>query len=115
MKLLLHIEAFLILIAAVWLNTLYDGNWWGFAFFAIVPDVALLAYLGNAEGKRWPSVAYNALHIYGVPVLIGMLLWEHQPIYLTGWIAHIALDRVIGYGLKSSDDFKVTHLQKAAE
>jgi len=92
-----------------------EGNWWWFAFFAVLPDIALFAYLGNSEGKRWPPFIYNLLHLYAVPITIGWLMWDRQPIFLTGWIAHIAIDRVLGYGLKSSDNFKVTPLQKAAE
>lgn len=115
MKTFLHLEALMIFAGAIWLNIHLDGNWWMFVLFAVLPDVALLAYIWDPKGKRWPSMAYNLLHLYGCPVVLGLLLWDHHPVYMTGWIAHIAIDRVLGYGLKSRNDFKITHLQRAAE
>jgi hypothetical protein len=63
MKAFLHIEAFFIFLAAIWANIQFEGKWGLFAFFAVLPDVALLAYLGNSDGKRWPPLIYNTFHL----------------------------------------------------
>lgn len=111
MKTFLRLDAMAALIGAVALHVLWGGNWWLFALFAILPDVALLAYIGYNGATRWPSLVYNILHTYALPILLMLVLWPLQPIYLLGWIAHIAVDRIVGYGFKSATDFKLTHLQ----
>jgi hypothetical protein len=112
MKTFLRLDALGILIGTIALQYLLAGNWWLFALFAILPDVALLAYIGYDGTTRWPSLVYNTLHTYILPILLFMVLWPYQPIYLLGWIAHIALDRLVGYGFKSATNFKLTHLQQ---
>lgn len=112
MRTFLRLDALGILLGAVGVQYLLAGNWWLFALFAIFPDIALLAYMGYDGTRRWPSLVYNTLHTYALPILLIAVLWQLQPIYLLGWIAHIALDRLVGYGFKSATDFKLTHLQQ---
>jgi hypothetical protein len=111
-RIFLRLDGAAILIAALALNILWAGNWWLFILFAILPDIALLTYIGYDGTARWPSLIYNVLHTYALPILLLLVLWPVQPIFLLGWVAHIALDRVVGYGLKSATDFKLTHLQQ---
>lgn len=112
MKIFLRLDAIGILIGAVALNILWQGNWWLFVLFAILPDIALLAYIGYKGTTRWPSLVYNILHTYIWPISLMIVLWPLKPVFLLGWVSHIALDRVLGYGFKSATDFKVTHLQQ---
>jgi hypothetical protein len=112
MKTFLRLDALSILIGAVMLNILWGSNWWLFALFAILPDVALLAYIGYNGTSRWPSLVYNTLHTYALPILLLIVFWPFQPVYVLGWVAHIALDRMVGYGFKSATDVKLTHLQQ---
>ena len=94
---------------------LYAGtaeSWLLFALLLLVPDISLVAYLiGPTAGRR----AYNAVHSYVGPVLLGVI----GPV-VTGstvpasvaliWGAHIGGDRLLGFGLKTTDDFRDTHL-----
>ncbi len=94
---------------------LYGGteeSWLLFALLALAPDLSLLAYLvGPVAGRR----AYNAVHTYVGPVLLGVfgpIAWGSTlpaSVALV-WGAHVAADRLLGFGLKTTDDFKDTHL-----
>ncbi len=112
MRTFIRLDAIGILIGAVATHILWGGNWWLFALFAILPDIALLAYIGYDGATRWPSLVYNALHTYAIPILLLIVFWSFQPVFLLGWVAHIALDRLVGYGFKSATNFKLTHLQQ---
>ena len=57
---------------------------------------------------------YNAAHTYLAPAIMFMVLWlsgqelvEEMTII---WVAHIAADRLLGFGLKYQADTKQTHL-----
>lgn len=88
-----------------------SGNWWLFVGLLLVPDIAMVGYLG---GPRIGSLAYNALHNYVVPGclgLAGMILdIQSLTILCAIWVAHIGFDRALGYGLKHATGFKHTHL-----
>lgn len=86
------------------------GSWLLFAILILAPDLSMLAYLA---GNRAGGLAYNTVHTLVVPAVLGMvaLLVQNQlalEISLI-WAAHIAADRVLGYGLKLSS-FQDTHL-----
>ena len=84
----------------------------------IAPDLTFLAGLGQAreiEPGQLPPVAvpwYNAAHRAWVPVLllvayaVSPLSWA--PLFAAGlgWLAHIAIDRACGYGLRSAAGFQ---------
>jgi hypothetical protein len=86
-------------------------SWWLFALLILAPDLSMLGYLA---GPRVGAVAYNALHILIAPLVLaiaGVLL--AGPITTAValiWIAHIAIDRALGYGLKLPTGFRDTHL-----
>lgn len=86
------------------------GNWYLLALLALLPDVAMVGYaFGPKVGARF----YNASHTYLLPALIGGLGFATFPALLPVacvWIAHIGIDRALGYGLKSETAFGVTHL-----
>jgi hypothetical protein len=60
------------------------------------------------------SVAYNLAHTSSLPLLLGLaglLLAAPLGVQLALiWLAHIGMDRAVGYGLKYRDSFKHTHL-----
>jgi len=71
----------------------------------------MLAYLA---GLRTGAAAYNAVHTY-VPALLLLLAGfvASLPAATAGaliWIAHIGMDRALGYGLKYPTGFGDTHL-----
>jgi Domain of unknown function (DUF4260) len=77
----------------------------------LVPDLSMLGYAANA---RVGAITYNALHCYVGPlVLAGYSFGLHHLAILSLsliWIAHIGLDRMLGFGLKYPTRFKDTHL-----
>lgn len=113
MKLALHAEGLALLVAAVVAYYLMGGRWWLFALLLFVPDVFMLGYLVD---KRVGALVYNAGHTVTVPlVLIGLSLvfgWTLGSAIGVIWLAHIGLDRTMGYGLKYATGFKDTHLQR---
>lgn len=87
-------------------------GWWWFVALFLAPDLSMLGYLG---GTRAGALAYNLAHTYvGALLLVALAAatWPHRALAAAGliWCAHIGLDRALGYGLKSRDDFGLTHL-----
>lgn len=103
MKTLLRLEsiatAALILAAYAHLG----GSWLMFGILFLVPDVSMLGYLVN---PRIGSYTYNAVHTYAFPIALYLV----SPQIALIAAAHIAVDRVMGYGLKSPTSFTETHL-----
>jgi uncharacterized protein DUF4260 len=88
-----------------------QGSWLQFALLFLAPDLSMLGYAANV---RVGAVAYNAVHSYVVPLaLAGFSLGASHSATLALsviWIAHIGMDRMLGYGLKYPTCFKDTHL-----
>jgi hypothetical protein len=105
-------EGFAVLVSAIALYwQLTAGPWWLFLLLLLSPDLSMLAYMIN---KRWGAIGYNLVHTYiGPLLLIGISLFtQWTPGAMVGfiWLAHIGMDRTVGYGLKYATDFKDTHL-----
>ena len=87
--------------------------WWLLVVLALAPDLALLGYLA---GPMVGAVAYDAVHTYVLPValgVVGVLAGAELAIEIALiWIAHIGVDRAVGYGLKYPSGPKDTHLQR---
>jgi hypothetical protein len=87
------------------------GNWYLFAALFLTPDIGMLGYLKSPAAGAW---TYNLLHTYcfALPLAVAGILLGHPVMTSIGviWCAHIAFDRMAGYGLKSADSFKSTHL-----
>lgn len=86
-------------------------KWWALLALFFAPDFSMLAYLA---GPRAGAIVYNAAHSYTAPLLLAL-----SGFYALGgvalalallWIAHIGLDRALGYGLKYGTGFSDTHL-----
>jgi Domain of unknown function (DUF4260) len=87
------------------------ASWWVFAVLWLVPDLSMLGYLA---GPFWGARIYNAIHAYATPVTLAIcaLILRADalvPIALI-WTNHIAVDRLLGYGLKYPSKFGWTHL-----
>jgi hypothetical protein len=113
-KMLLQIEGLALLAGAVALYAVLGGNGWVFLLLLLVPDAAMVGYVFN---PKIGSQLYNLVHTYSLPLLLGLLafLAGQTPLVLGAliWLAHIGMDRTIGYGLKYPTAFKDTHLQRA--
>jgi hypothetical protein len=108
---LLRIEGFVLLAGAVAVYAALGGNWWLFAVLLLAPDLAMLGALaGQAAGAR----IYNAAHSYAVPAALGGAAWFAGADWLLAvaliWVAHIGMDRAVGYGLKYPGLDGHTHL-----
>ncbi|MDX2139615.1 MAG: DUF4260 domain-containing protein [Chloroflexota bacterium] len=112
-RLLLHLEGLFVFAAAIAAFAHLGGNGWLFAALLLVPDLSALGYFVN---KEVGSVMYNAAHTYTGPgVLLAVGLAMQQPLVVLIaliWLAHIGMDRTVGYGLKYPSAFKDTHLQR---
>lgn len=108
---LLRLESLALLAAAVALYAVSGAPWWAFAAFLLVPDVSMLGYTG---GPRTGAIAYNVAHAQVLPLLLlvvaAVLMSEALAAAAAVWLAHIGLDRALGYGLKAPTGFHDTHL-----
>lgn len=106
-------EALLIFITAISVFCHFNSTipWWASLLLFLAPDISFIGYIG---GPKIGAFCYNVAHVYGLGILlfaIGMIL--HYPwCMLIGalWLAHSGFDRMLGYGLKSSEGFSFTHL-----
>lgn len=110
---LIRLENAFVFITAVIIYFIFGFSLWIFLLFLLVPDISMLGYLID---KKIGSYVYNIGHSYIVPILITLfylvigenLLLEIALI----WLAHISMDRTIGYGLKYTVGFDKTTIQK---
>jgi hypothetical protein len=77
----------------------------------LAPDLSFAAYLA---GPKQGAIVYNAAHSYLAPMaLMTGGFATSSPLVLSLamiWLAHIGIDRALGYGLKYSEGFGFTHL-----
>ena len=111
MQVLRRAEYAAILLIALWFYAQSGAGWWWFALLFLVPDLTMAGYvLGNRIG----AVVYNAGHSFLIVAALVLVmhfsaqgwLWP----YVLIWTAHIAFDRMLGYGLKYASSFQDTHL-----
>jgi hypothetical protein len=88
-----------------------DQAWWLVPLTLLLPDLTMIGYLGST---RLGSYLYNLGHCTPVPAAIVAIGWWQDKSLVVAlgliWLAHIGLDRLIGYGLKYDDHFQHTHL-----
>jgi hypothetical protein len=108
---LLRLEGVVLFIGMTLLYALWDGSWWVYVILFLAPDISFAAYLG---GPRVGAIVYNAAHSYLLPVaLMTTGFAMASPLVLSIamiWLAHIGIDRALGYGLKYQAGFAFTHL-----
>jgi hypothetical protein len=111
LRTLLRLEGLTLFVGMTLLYAVWDGSWWVYAILFLVPDLSFAAYLA---GPRAGAIIYNAAHSYMAPMALmttGFAL--SSPLVLSIamiWLAHIGIDRALGYGLKYSAGFGFTHL-----
>ncbi|QIB33409.1 DUF4260 domain-containing protein [Ancylobacter pratisalsi] len=110
---LLRLEGLAVFAGALVVYAALAPNWWLFAALILAPDLAMLGYLaGPVLGAR----LYNGVHSYIGPALLAALAYSladpHLGAVAAIWVAHIGIDRALGYGLKYPDSFGHTHLGK---
>ena len=103
-------SAGLAVVAAVGFVHLGYSWWWLLALF-LVFDLSMVGYASSPRLGAW---TYNAVHSYlapaalGVAAILGEARWA--AFWSLVWAFHIAVDRLLGYGLKFQDRFTPTHL-----
>jgi len=112
-RVLLHAEGVAIGGAAIALYFHAGYPWWLLAVLVLAPDLSMLGFLA---GPSVGTAAYNAMHTYVFPVVLaaaGVIVDADAAVQLgLIWLAHIGVDRALGYGLKYPSGFKETHLQR---
>ena len=108
---LLRVEGFIVFGGAIAAYAALGGNWWLFALLLLTPDFSML---GALRGPVFGARMYNAAHTYAVPAVLGTLAWLAGASWLVPfaliWVAHIGMDRAVGYGLKYPGLDHHTHL-----
>ncbi|WP_400076399.1 DUF4260 domain-containing protein [Winogradskyella sp. R77965] len=111
MKTILKFEELGMFALAIFLFSQLSYQWWWFLVLLLLPDIGMLGYVINT---KIGAICYNIFHHKGLAILIYFLgiYFEIELLRLIGVIlfAHATMDRVFGYGLKYSDNFKNTHL-----
>jgi hypothetical protein len=111
---LLRLEAAALLAASLFAYAHLGTGWGLFAALLLFPDLSLLGYLA---GARVGAFAYNAAHSSVGPALLaalGILVPAVLP-FAAIWLAHVGLDRMLGYGLKYGTAFRDTHLGRVGK
>jgi hypothetical protein len=116
MKTLLKLEEVAQFVLSIVLFSQLPFAWWWFPALILVPDLGMLGYLVNSKIGAY---TYNFVHHKALAITIGTLglLLNNPVLMLTGIIlfGHSAMDRMLGYGLKYTDDFTNTHLGRVGK
>jgi hypothetical protein len=83
------------------------GKWWIFLLCFLLPDISLVGYIRNPKSG---ALIYNYAHTYLTPAVLGLLSFRNWRAGLSAsfiWVAHIGLDRMLGYGLKYPTAFAI--------
>jgi Domain of unknown function (DUF4260) len=111
LRTLLRLEGLTLFAGMTLLYAVWGGSWWVYAILFLVPDISFAAYLA---GPRPGAIVYNAAHSYMAPVALMVTGFALSlPLVLSIamiWLAHIDIDRALGYGLKYLVGFGFTHL-----
>jgi hypothetical protein len=113
MDVTIQIEEAAIIAVSVYFLSQYNFNLpiWALILLFFSPDLSMLGYLGST---RLGAFTYNLFHHRGLALLLvatGFMM--HMDLLITGGlllVAHSSFDRMLGYGLKFTDDFKHTSL-----
>jgi hypothetical protein len=88
-----------------------QAEWWWYLVLLLGPDISMLGYLA---GNKVGAACYNLFHHKGVAVAVFVagLLIPHLLMQVIGIVlfGHSSMDRLFGYGLKTDEGFKYTHL-----
>ena len=100
-SLLLRTEEAALLIATLFAYQHLHYSWLLFAILFLTPDLSMLGYLINV---RFGAATYNLVHTLTLPLALLLISYiQHWPLAAAIaliWTAHIAFDRLLGYGLK---------------
>jgi len=119
MKLTLKLEELVIFVACGISLYFLQVQWWWYLLLLLGPDISFIGYLG---GNKVGAVTYNIFHHKGIAAALIVLslfmkiengeIIRWEIILYTGIVlfGHSSMDRFFGYGLKTFEGFKYTHL-----
>lgn len=111
MKNIIKLEEAAMLLLSIYALYILNLEWWWYLIMIFGPDISMIGYFG---GNKIGAVCYNLFHHKGVAVAIFIagLLLPYFLIQVIGIIlfGHSSMDRLFGYGLKTEEGFKYTHL-----
>lgn len=111
MKNILKLEETGMLALCVYILSSWQVEWWWYLILVLGPDISMLGYFG---GNKVGAACYNLFHHKGIAVavfVVGLLL-RNPLVQMIGIVlfGHSSMDRIFGYGLKTDEGFKHTHL-----
>ena len=91
-----------------------DQLGWAFWLFLLAPDLFGLlpaSFMGSAPARGYLPTRgvglYNVWHSFTPPLVIAVTLYlliqVASPWPLLGWLIHISVDRLLGFGLRDDD------------
>ncbi|MBI5370525.1 MAG: DUF4260 domain-containing protein [Sphingobacteriales bacterium] len=111
MKNILKLEEAGMLALSIFMLTRLEAAWWWYLLLLIGPDISMAGYLA---GNKTGAACYNLFHHKGVAVACLLAGWliPSVTLVLVGIVlfGHSSMDRALGYGLKTTEGFKYTHL-----
>lgn len=112
-RLFLHLEGLALFASAVVIYANQNFSWGAFALYLLAPDLAIIVYAIN---QRSGQIVYNILHttIFPLALAVFSIINTNRlglQIALI-WLAHIGMDRTIGYGFKYPGSFTETHFSR---
>lgn len=111
---IMRLESIVLFVACLYVFFRLDVSWFTFILYFAAIDLSMLGYLRSS----WlGGITYNLGHTFVFPGLLAIiaLINEHPTsargffVFAIVWLAHISLDRALGFGLKQQD-FQHTHL-----
>lgn len=109
--LILRAEAIVLFVAGVLVYLQLNGHPLLLLPLLLAPDISMLGYLG---GPRLGAIIYNLAHNLATALIVLAVGWfaAVAPLALAGalLVAHVGMDRSLGYGLKLPTGFRDTHL-----
>lgn len=110
-NILLKLEGLALFLLALALYWQQSFSWSFFGLTVLLPDVALLGYMVNAKiGAQLYNVTHSKLLPSALAIIAITMSYDLCSALALIWFAHIGVDRMLGYGLKYPEGFKITHL-----
>ncbi|MFJ7736219.1 DUF4260 family protein [Lysinibacillus sp. NPDC097287] len=111
----IYLEYFVALLLCFYVYLHFQFSLLVFFLLLFIPDISMLGYLFNS---KIGALLYNIVHSLVLPLFLMFVgfTFTSSLLLMTSliWLAHILLDRALGFGLKYKESFKQTHLQKIA-
>ncbi|KAK5117254.1 hypothetical protein LTR62_005871 [Meristemomyces frigidus] len=110
-RILLRTEGAAILASTIWAFSHTGLSWWYFAGGLLLPDLGMVGYLSDTQ---LGAAVYNSVHTETPPIVLLCAGVARRDMVTSGvafiWLAHIGMDRMLGFGLKYGTGFGHTHL-----